>query len=178
MVLQKAHKADYGYIKELYRKSFPIYERMPFSFMRRKCEKGKMEILLVRTDSGPSALAVPTCYKDTVLLNYFAVDESCRGHGIGSQVIALLAERYSGKRLIVEIEKPDTKKPDTVRRKAFYQRNGFEDAGIDIILAGTPMEVLTLGGRVSAQEYLDIYLDSFGPTLVKMAVKIVKQHGG
>ncbi len=174
MVLRKAQNQDYNYIKKLYREAFPIYERMPFSFMRRKHTKGEMDFFLAELDSAPAALAVPTCYNDTVLLNYFAVDSSARGMGVGSKAIAMLAEHYSGKRIIVEIEKPDSKKPDTVRRKAFYLKNGFEEAGINIRLAGTPMEILTLGGRVSAEEYLDIYRNVFGGIITALMVRIVK----
>ena len=173
MILHQAQKADYGYIKRLYHEAFPLYERMPFSLMRRKCKNGKMEILLAQTKAAPIALAIPTCYKDMLLLNYFAVDSKARGQGVGSKVLALLADRYKGKRVIVEIEKPDSKKPDTVRRKEFYLRNGFKQTGINVMLAGTPMEVLTFGGNVSAEEYLDIYVNSFGRALVAMMVKVV-----
>ena len=73
---------------------------------------------------------------------------------------------------MLEIEKPDEKKPETVRRKNFYLRNGLEDAGIEITLAGVPMELLTLGGKVSEAEYLDIYRETIGSALTSLLVKI------
>ena len=174
MILRKAQNQDYGYIKKLYREAFPLYERMPFSFMRRKHEKDKMEILVAESDSTPCALAIPSCFEDMILLNYFAVASDVRGQGIGSKVISLLAVRYSGNRIIIEIEKPDDKKPDTIRRKDFYLRNGFEETGIDIRLAGTPMEILTLGGNVSSEEYVRIYKSLLGQVFTAAMVRIVK----
>lgn len=172
MTLRRAEKKDYKYVKKLYREAFPLIERMPFSMMRRNQEKGKTDILVACADSKPCAVVITMWNGDAMLLNYLAVDPAARGQGIGSQIITALAQRYSDKRIVLEIEKPDEKKPETVRRKNFYLRNGLEETDIEITLAGVPMELLTLGGKVSEAEYLDIYRETIGSALTSLLIKI------
>lgn len=61
----------------------------------------------------------------------------------------------------------------TVRRKEFYLRCGLHDAGVDILLAGVPMEILMTGdGEFDKYEYIGIYHKHVGKTLTKLFLKI------
>jgi len=66
----------------------------------------------------------------SVLLDYFAVDEKCRGSGVGSKLISLVCEYWKDKAgIIIECETPDTAKNEEdrslrKRRIDFYLRAG------------------------------------------------------
>ncbi len=173
MLLRDAQTHDIKYIKELYREAFPLRERMPFSTLERLQRKGKIRILTAIENSEPCAMAVTVSNSRTVLLLYLAVDGTKRGQGIGSKVISAFGYTFPRRRLLLEIEKPDKSKPLTVRRKEFYLRCGLRDTGVDIRLAGVPMELLIKGeGEFDPEEYLRLYEAHLGRGLTKLLLKI------
>lgn len=60
--------------------------------------------------------------EDLFFIEYFAVDPTLRGRGIGSQMLRELTDRHG--RLCLEVEPPET--GDMAKRRiGFYLRNGF-----------------------------------------------------
>lgn len=160
-------------MKRIYLEAFPRAERKPFGIMKRKARKGVMELLAVADGRETVGLAITVLYRDLVLLDYFAISRSCRGMNYGSRALALLKERYGGKRLLLEIELLDERAPnreDRVRRKQFYLRNGMLETGIRAVVFRVPMEVLTAGGPLTYGEYHDIYEKVIGPVFARRVV--------
>lgn len=165
-------------IKNLYLRAFPPAERKPFYIIRKKQSEGSMEILSIESDAGDFlGLAITILYKDIVLLDYFAVDDSQRNNGTGSSALRLLFERYSGKRFLLEIEAPDIPSentPERIRRKAFYLRNGMTVMPFRVNLFGIEMEILTNGAQVTFDEYHAIFTNLFSPWIASK-IKQVSQ---
>lgn len=165
-------------IKTLYLRAFPPAERKPFYIIRKKQSEGSMEILSIESDAGDFlGLAITILYKDIVLLDYFAVDDSQRNNGTGSSSLRLLFERYSGKRFLLEIEAPDIPSentPERIRRKAFYLRNGMTVMPFRVNLFGIEMEILTNGAQVTFDEYHAIFTNLFSPWIASK-IKQVSQ---
>lgn len=165
-------------IKTLYLRAFPPAERKPFYIIRKKQSEGSMEILSIESDAGDFlGLAITILYKDIVLLDYFAVDDSQRNNGTGSSALRLLFERYSGKRFLLEIEAPDIPSentPERIRRKAFYLRNGMTVMPFRVNLFGIEMEILTNGAQVTFDEYHAIFTNLFSPWIASK-IKQVSQ---
>ncbi|MEG1650364.1 MAG: hypothetical protein RR287_01000 [Oscillospiraceae bacterium] len=164
MTLTNAAAAKMPTIKKMYEDAFPFEERKPFWMIRRLCKKGSVEIL---TNFGDEVdfFAVSAICGDMVLIDYFAVNDSLRGRGVGSCAIAAFADRYRGKRLFLEIEAPEPLGDEYEikrRRKDFYLRNGFESADIFAMVFGVKMELLTYGCRISYDEYRKLYRNVFG----------------
>ena len=90
----KPNKESLTALKKLYLSAFPRCERKPFYMINQLKAKGKAEILSIESDSGEFiGLAISVFYKDIVLLDYFAMSESVRGQGRGSEALILLLNR-------------------------------------------------------------------------------------
>lgn len=153
-------EAQLAAIRELYMQAFPPEERKPFSVILAKAEEGSMEILVIEDESGTFlGLAITILYRDRVILDYLAVSLDKRGQSVGSRTLAALAERYTGKRMIIEIEDPDIPADNTadrLRRRAFYLRNGLTLMPFRVMLFGVEMLILATA-PVSFAEYHEIF---------------------
>ena len=118
-------------------------------------------------------LAVNMMDGDTALLDYFAIAPERRNDGYGSRSLALLLERFRGKKYIFEIEMQDPSADnaaDRKRRKAFYLRNGLKETGLFAKVYGTDFEMLTPDGSLTFQQYtefLQTILGGLGIELLK-----------
>lgn len=158
-------EAQFASLERLYMDTFPAPERKPFPLMVQKSREGIMELLAIEEENGAFlGLAITVLSNDLVLLDYFAICPEVRGREIGSGTLQLLQERYTGKRLVLEIEDTGEDAPnreERVRRKAFYLRNGMAVMPFLVNLFGVKMQVLTNGADVSFEEYHGIYRASF-----------------
>ena len=101
-------------------------------------------------------LAYTVSHKDLVFLFYFAVSDDRRGAGYGTAVLEALGHRYSGKRMVLSIEALEEASPNIEqrrRRKAFYLRCGFQEAGFTMREQGVAYEILCRGGAVPFEDY-------------------------
>ena len=57
------------------------------------------------------------------------------------------------------------------KRKEFYLKNGFQEAGYSTKEYGVEYEMLYLGGKVSYEEFLALIRKYFGRTLALMVKK-------
>ena len=162
-------------IKSLYFRSFPKIERKPFSMINKKVKTGDMQVYALVDGKTFVGEMIVVFYKDLVLLDYFAIEKRLQSKGYGTQAIKLLKEKFVGKKIIIEIESPRVYNDlDKKRRKAFYLRNGFTEQGYLINLFGVEMEVLTIGGAVSFNEYHEIFPKVFSD-FVANNIKFIKE---
>lgn len=162
-----ASAAQLQQIESLYMRAFPPAERKPFSMIRKKREKGDVEILAIETVDGTFAGEAITVRCGTlVLVDYLAVSEEMRGCGVGSAALQLLRERYAGKRLFLEIEStkeqgaPNAEERE--RRKAFYLRNGLACMPFRAVEFGVEMEILAFSDAVTFDDLHGLYKSVFG----------------
>jgi GNAT superfamily N-acetyltransferase len=170
MELKPANGQQKEQIYTLYLAAFPEAERKPFSRIEETCAKGAGEMLALTEGDTFLGLATTVFWEDLVLLDYFAVEPDCRGTGIGSQALALLRQRYAGRRFFLEIETPRLPSDNHAqreRRKGFYLRNGLKETGITVMLVGVEMELLTDGSDLTYPEYRALYQNVFGDWLTK-----------
>lgn len=175
MEIRKAKGRELRWVKRTYLESFPKSERKPFGLMKLKAKQGVMELLAVFEKRRPVGLAITVLYRDMVLLDYFAIHRAYRGQNRGSAALALLKERYAGKRLILEIELPDEKaanREERVRRKQFYLKNGMVETGLKVCVFRVPMEVLTDGRPVTYEEYHGIYRETIGTVFARRVTSL------
>ena len=88
---------------------------------------------------------------------FLAVDNSLRGEGYGSAILAEIRDKYPDKKLIVSIEPCEDTSPDIEirkRRKAFYGRNGYGETDFQIKLSGVVQDVLIANGEFRKNEFL------------------------
>lgn len=154
-------------VEALYMRAFPPAERKPFALIRRKCIKGDVEILAIETADGAFAgEAITVKCGALVLVDYLAVSEEMRGRGVGSAALRLLRERYTGKRLFLEIESTKEENAPNAeqreKRKAFYLRNGLSCMPFRAVEFGVEMEILTFSGEVNFEDLHGLYKSVFG----------------
>ena len=154
-------------IKSLYERAFPPSEKKPFALILKKRDTGEMEIYSIVGDSGEFlGLAIFILHGRIALLDYFAIDDSVRGKGIGSTALSKIKELFPEKVLLLEIEDPEEKgadnTPERMRRERFYTSRGMSVMPYKIMLFGVKMLVLTFDGEVDFPEYHNIFVDVFG----------------
>ncbi len=163
-------------VETLYLEAFPAAERKPFSMLEEMQRQGLGEILAMTDDNEAFlGLAVVLRRGDLVLLDYLAVAPEGRSRGVGSETLRQLAARFAGSRLLIEIELPDeaaANNSQRLRRRQFYLRAGFAELDVRVSLAGVPMELLSLGGAVSWEEYHQLQVELIGRENVEKMLRL------
>lgn len=165
MRLETATQEDMEYVKELYIDAFPSEERKPFFFMKQQTKKGKCEILIIQEEKKNLGLVMLIPFRDILLIDYLAIDKSAQGNGVGSSALAMLRERYPGKRILIEIEELDEAAENAKQResrKKFYLRNGFVECNEKVGVAGCRFELLGMPEKVTYEEYVAVLDHIFG----------------
>lgn len=141
---------DWLKLYNLYIRAFPVAERKPFWVILKMYRKGKSHIWCIRRGKDFLGMATTINGGDLILLDYFAVEKTHRGGGIGTAAMLALQEKYHDKGLFVEIESTLEAGPDQnqrIRRKRFYMGVGMEDLHTRASVFGVPMELM--GSRCS-----------------------------
>lgn len=66
-------------------------------------------------------------YSDYYLLEYMAVDHTCRSEGLGGKIFDSLVAEFKNRHMVIEVESPHQPSPDyeqRLKRLAFYSRQG------------------------------------------------------
>ena len=111
------------------------------------------------SESGECLAYAWMCYipeENWVLLDYFAVDGSLRGQGMGSWFLREILENYTGETpVIIEVEDPDRidvtagtkaevegQRRKQLRRISFYQRNGVRETELRASVLKVPYRIM------------------------------------
>lgn len=90
---------------------------------------------------------------------YLAIDAKFRGLGIGSRLLALIAEQNPSARIVLDIEPPHEDAPNLaqrLRRIEFYGRHGFRRCGKFFNYAGLSFEILAKPPLSVPQQGFDV----------------------
>ena len=89
------------------------------------------EVLGIFLNDAPVGYFVLREYKSLLYLAYFAVSYEHRSEGIGSKALAKLIDEKKNHQIVVEFEAPTGSETNnmSIRRRAFYLRNGFYETG-------------------------------------------------
>lgn len=156
-------------IKTLYYEAFPKDEQKPFELISQKQAEGLVEILSIKNEENFCGLVLLAKSENLVLLDYFAIVKEFRGQKIGSEVLRILQDRFKHEKLIIEIENSNVvcdNKPERIRRKHFYLKNGLKQVSFEVDLFGVEMEILTNNQPLIFEEYYRVYYNVFGSIVV------------
>lgn len=159
---------NYSKVIELYKNAFTTAQRVPTWLLKFKLRKGKTGFNVVYEGDTWIGLIYTTEYKDIILVHFLAISESFRSGGYGSKVMDSLKVTHCGKRIVLNIEKLDEKEknyPQRVRRKAFYEKNGFSSSGYIVKEPGEELEMLIFGGSINKEEIEAMYKHLFGSVI-------------
>lgn len=130
---------------DLYKKAFPKNERKPICIINHLMRKNKCDFLAIQ--SGEENLGFFIILKDhnLVLVDYFAIKETARNKGYGKKSLEVLKDTYCDKRIVLEIESVGLGAQNEemrIRRKRFYERNGFISTGAQMCIYNERMELI------------------------------------
>lgn len=149
-----AEKKSLKKAKALYDSAFPAAEKMPFAMLKNACKKGKAHFFAVYDGNEFIGIVYLVEWDKTASVFYFAVEEKSRQKGYGSRILSMIKEKYDEKTVFLDIEKPSSEENDIrLRRKRFYERNGFSYCGFDVTEFGVTYEILAFGGEFTAEGY-------------------------
>lgn len=164
-------------IKDLYIKSFPKIERMPF-FLIKFLNKENVDFFGIYDQKKFVGISYNFKYKDIVCIFYLAVSKEVRKQGYGSKILSNIKEMYNGNRIILNIEEileNSENYEERVKRKNFYIKNGFYDLNYTVSEVGIEYEMLCYNEDnkiVSKEEYNNLLSNFFGKILYKFMKKI------
>ena len=120
----KTKQEEEAVAKHIYESSFPEDERRDFSQMKLFSEKAPFVFNLIKAAEEQVIGMISLWNFDSfAYIEHFAVSETVRGMGTGSEVLQLLKSKTQ-KPIILEVELPHT--PQARRRIEFYRRHDFE----------------------------------------------------
>ena len=152
---------DYTKFNTLYCSDFPKAERLPIQFLMNQ----EIDAALTACYDGETFCGFYSTltFKDITHILFLAVDDTLRGHGYGSDFLELISQRYPDNRIILDIEAEDPTAPNCeqrIKRKAFYERNGYTESGIEYDWRGIPYKILIKNGTITEAEF-DAFWDQF-----------------
>lgn len=128
---------------------FPEAEVKPLSLMKKLMRENNYIVLLFKQNHLPVAYTILSSLKNRslVLLDYFAVYPSYRGHGLGGKILTHMKEElldYDG--VLLEVENPMLSNAETrhlkERRIAFYLRSGAIHTHFETSTQNVPYQIL------------------------------------
>ena len=158
-------------VRRLYLDAFPGFERLPFWVLLYKAKKSDSKLSAIYNGDQFVGLTNVAYYQDIVYLFYLAIDPTLRSHGYGSKILHLLKENYPEKRIFLNIEKIDEMSDNfaqRVKRKKFYQQNGFQNADFEVETDAVTYEILYTGGPVARQDYDLLFKSYLHPIIRKL----------
>lgn len=146
---------------------FPRDERKPLHMIRSALRRGQYQCLGLFDAEQIAAYAFFVVLQagdaQKILLDYFAVEQSRRGSGIGSRFLHMLQTRFAGV-LVIEVEDPEcamdaSERTTRLRRMQFYLRNGCAATGVTADVFGVRYLLLELPAPLthSAEEIRRTY---------------------
>lgn len=136
-------------------------------------ENGLCEQLILLESGTPTAFMTLFTSDEIIYLFLLAVDEPLRSRGYGSAALSLLAERYRGRPIVIDMDELDSSAPDyekRLRRYDFYKRNGYALTNMLICYYGKRFELLSAGKfdlDAFKRLYKRVYPPDFQPSLIE-----------
>ncbi|MBS5113684.1 MAG: GNAT family N-acetyltransferase [Coprobacillus cateniformis] len=121
--MEKITLKEFDEVYALFDKAFIPAELRPYEKMKLLFLEDEFVIYGMSQDEKIVGAIIVWEFNDFVYLENFAVDQSLRGQGLGSQILQAVKELYPHQLLVLEVEEPIDDL--TKRRVAFYQRNQY-----------------------------------------------------
>lgn len=172
--IQKCNKR----VKKLYKEAFPRNERLPIFILNRLNKQGTSDFFEIYKKNRFIGMLYNVYYKDIVFILYLAIDNKLRGQGYGSKVLELIKDKFNEKRIILNIEQVNKNafnNEQRLKRKKFYQNNGFKSLNFTVKEGTEIYEMLCYSknnSNVDKKEYEILVKNFLGKFLYKVYKKI------
>ena len=151
---------DYKKFNHLYLAAFPKEERVPVRYLMK--HSGESELIACYDGETFCGFYSTLTFGDITHILFLAVADELRDRGYGSALLKLISQRHPHNRIILDIEAEDSAAPNheqRVRRKAFYEKNGYTESGIRYHWRGVSYKILIKNGTITEAEF-DAFWDN------------------
>ena len=151
-------------VRELYERSFPANERIPFHILLQKKESDASFYAVYEADELIGLYHI-FLSEELLYLSYICIREDLKDRGYGTTVLRHIHEKLEGRPIVIDIEevnKQDGNYIEELRRRRFYVKNGYVSTGIFYHFYDVDYELLSYGGEVSRQMWIDLTLKIWG----------------
>ena len=167
-------------VKSLFQRAIPANERTPFFWLWWKRKRPAVSFVNVYDDEDWVGAVFFSTHKDLVYVWIFAIDDTVRSKGYGSAVFTEIKRLYPNHRILLGIEEPHENAKNNeqrIKRKQFYERNGFRSTGI-IVKQFVSLELMLIGDTETfhIDELFETMkeVDWFAGTLPKLLKGLIK----
>jgi len=134
--------------RNLYEKSFPSEERIPYEELVQMYDYLKTDFNAFYEGETFIGIVLAFRFEKCNFLAYFSVVEELRGKGYGTRILRDFLEKYKNDHpVVLGIESPDQEDAQNLeirkRRKAFYERNGMRDTKVYSIDGGIKYTIMS-----------------------------------
>ncbi|MBQ9327161.1 MAG: GNAT family N-acetyltransferase [Solobacterium sp.] len=149
-------------VKQLYEGSFPETERIPWKRLWNLMPEGTMDGYYL--NGKLTGMSYVYRFQDIAYLAYLAVVKEAQGNGYGTEILHLVKETCTDRRIVVDIEEvaaPELEQKQ--RRKDFYLNNGYESCQVFYRFFSVDYELLSINGIVTASDWHALVRTMWGP---------------
>jgi len=150
-------------IKSLYCTALPAEERMPFFWIYSKRKRKNVSFFNIYDGDEWAGFVYFSHNKDLIYVWFFAIDENARSKGYGSAVLAEIKRLYPDFRIVLGVEMIDENAENNaqrIKRKRFYERNGFRETDYMLQYRDLKVEFLLFGDSFDIEELYAIFRKS------------------
>ncbi|MCG7547435.1 GNAT family N-acetyltransferase [Pseudoalteromonas sp. Of7M-16] len=162
------HDTNYAKVIDLFFEAFPKVQRLPSWVVKYRLRNGKAGFYSLYDQDIWVGFIYVKAYKNIIFVKFFAISEQRRSDGYGSKVMDSMKDEYSGQRVILNIEELDNSADNfqqRIKRKAFYEKNGFTSTGYIVKEPAERQEMLIRGGTICKEEIEAMYKHFLGNLL-------------
>ena len=175
----KRRTSDFEKFKPLYHSAFPAYEQVPVWILFRKAKSENILFYSVYDNETWIGFVYLIIDGDLLFLQYFAVDDNVRSKGYGGAILSKLKADFSEYRIFFAIEMPDEKAENNeqrIKRKEFYEKHGFREAGYIIEQPNVTFEILLHGDSIVVDDAYKLMKKLWGKFIWAIMKKFIKIH--
>lgn len=155
-------------VQALYERAFPENERIPMKILLEPMEgreflafyDDELDDAPVETSFVGFVNSITRCGICNII--YFAVEDSLRGRGYGSQILQHVRNTHPNEKIVVDVEDENAVNDaeavaERILRQDFYIRNGFGATPVDYKWQGESYKLMVSGGHITEKEFLDFW---------------------
>lgn len=147
-------------VKKIYTYSFAKEDRMSPLLMLMLSKTKNTDFLSFYNKAILCGFVYMASINGLTFIMFFAVDKKLRSKGFGSQILDIVQSMYPDNKLIVSIDTCDKNAAyieQRLRRKNFYNSNGYADTKYLLDMSDKAQEILIKNGEFDKDEFCSFF---------------------
>lgn len=168
-------------VRDIYMDIFPKTERRPFFLLKNAVRRDLSEVWVASDECVVLGFVVLIQHMDIVLVEYIALSDEI-AKGLWEEILLKICREYEDKRIVVQLDEINGMTNDIgrkIEKKRFCLANGFLPSVLFVQSIDGNMEILSLGGRISGDEFIALKIYALGRIkFVLSKMRVVSDENG